>query len=120
MSVHHISGAEQATITGPATINLSGNDDAPVIAAAPAPTLASIAPTTFLHGEPDPTVTLTGTNFFPGSDVLVDGAKVPSTYQSATQMTIQMPCKSVAAAGTADVAVRNGSQVTAPKTFTYT
>jgi len=86
------------------------------------PTLASISPTTAVHGAANTTVTLTGTNFNTTySEVLVNGEVFPRTFVSATSMTIVLPTLTVPAAAVWSVAVRNqGVFVTVSKTFTFT
>ena len=120
MSIHHVAATEQLTVFGPAKVDITGNSDAPVKAAMAAPTLTSIAPNTAAKGGSDEIVDCTGTNFNPACDVLVGGVAQPAIYVSTTLVRAQVPVKSITAAGTTTVAVRSGSQVTAPQTFTYT
>jgi len=115
MSVHFVDGTHTLTINGPAKVELTGNDDPPIQGTLAAPTLTTLTPATHANGS-DAAVTLTGTNFNPSSDVLVDGGKVPATYVSATSMTTTLRAN---AAGTQKVSVRNGSQVSAQQTFTW-
>lgn len=86
------------------------------------PTLASISPTTAVHGAADTTVTLTGTNFHTTySEVLVNNTPVARTFVSATSMTIVLPTSAVPAATIAYVSVRNqGVFQTVSKPFTFT
>jgi len=86
------------------------------------PTLASISPTTAVHGAANTTVTLTGTNFNTNSsEVLVNGNVFPRTFVSATSMTIVLPTLTVPAAGVWTIQVRNqGVFTTASKSFTFT
>jgi hypothetical protein len=86
------------------------------------PTLASISPTTAVHGAANTTVTLTGTNFHTTySEVIVNGAVFPRTFVSATSMTIVLPTLTVPAAGVWNIAVRNqGVFTTVSKPFTFT
>jgi IPT/TIG domain len=82
--------------------------------------LASIAPVTAAAGSADLTVTLTGTNFSAACEVLVNGAVFPSTFVSATSMTIVAKPLLIPAQTVYNVAVRKGLVVTASKPFTFT
>ncbi len=84
----------------------------------PVPTLTSVAPATVVTGS-GATVTLTGTNFVPGSAVLMGGSSVPTVYVSATQLTAAVPAG--APVGSLAVAVSNPAPnggTTAAKTLT--
>ena len=75
---------------------------------APAPTLTSIAPSSVAAGAPDTTVVFTGTGFVPRSvAVNVTGsADLPTTYDSATQLHVDIPASYLAAADLFSVRVR--------------
>lgn len=53
----------------------------------PIPVLTSATPLTMNPGPPATTVTLTGSDFINGAQVLVNGAAVPTTFNSETQLT---------------------------------
>jgi uncharacterized protein (DUF1800 family) len=53
----------------------------------PIPILASASPMTMNPGPPATTVVLTGQSFINGAQVLVNGAAVPTTFNSGTQLT---------------------------------
>jgi hypothetical protein len=86
-----------------------------------APTLASISPTTGVHGTANVTVTCTGTGFVSGITKVVIGVlDQTTTFVSATSVTFVMPLSQLLA-GTQTVNVRNGTLMsTTPKTFTVT
>jgi Tol biopolymer transport system component len=67
----------------------------------------SLAPTSAIAGSPSLTLTVGGANFVAGSVVLWNGADRATTFVSATQLTAVIPAADIAAASTAQVAVRN-------------
>ncbi|MFD1873758.1 IPT/TIG domain-containing protein [Hymenobacter bucti] len=73
----------------------------------PLPTLASLSPSSVVAGSPAFTLTLTGTNFVSSSVVQLAGANLPTYYQSATQLTAEVPASAVAVAGSYGIAVAN-------------
>ncbi|GAB2717915.1 hypothetical protein GCM10011495_34080 [Hymenobacter frigidus] len=86
----------------------------------PVPTITSITPNTAVVGS-SPTVTLIGTGFTAASVVNVDGAPIPSTFVSATQLTGTVPAG--APAGVYSVTVVNptpGGGTSNAVTFTLT
>ena len=86
----------------------------------PVPTITSITPNTAVVGS-TPTVTVTGTGFTAASVVNVDGASIPSTFVSATQLTGTVPAG--APAGVYSVTVVNptpGGGTSNAVTFTVT
>jgi hypothetical protein len=85
------------------------------------PTLASIAPTTVVHGAAAGTVTCTGTNFVSGvTKVTVNGRDRPTTFVSATVVTAPYT-PSATAGSNITVNVHNGEKIsTTPKTLTVT
>ena len=54
-------------------------------------TLASVSPNTALLGDPDKTITLTGTGFLPNSSVLVGVTPIATTYVSPTMLKAVIP-----------------------------
>jgi hypothetical protein len=82
-------------------------------------TLASIAPTTIVHGGAPFTLTATGTNFNPRSVIVFNGVIQATTFVSATSITASID-KTNAVAGTVQVAVQDGAFVTPTKPFIYT
>jgi uncharacterized delta-60 repeat protein len=89
----------------------------------PAPTLNSLSPTTAIAGSGSQTLTLTGTNFVPTSQVLVNGSTVATTFVSATQIRITLPAILTTIVRTLSIAVSTpapGGGTTAPQVFTVT
>ncbi len=71
----------------------------------PAPTLASISPTTAIPGGGAFTLTVNGTNFVATSVLNWNGAARTTTFVSATQLTAQIPPADIATGGAASVTV---------------
>jgi hypothetical protein len=89
---------------------------------APAPTLASLAPSTIQAGTPDLDVMCIGTNFDLRSVVRVSGVDVPTTFVSATQIYGRFRV-STAVPGAVPVTVFTsapGGGTSAAVNFTYT
>ena len=72
----------------------------------PIPILNTASPLNFNVGPPSTTVTLTGTNFINGAQVLMNGAPVPTTFNSGTQLTATL---SPTESGNLDLQVLNPS-----------
>ncbi len=70
-----------------------------------APTLASLSPNALLVGANAFTLTVTGANFVPESQVLWNGAARTTNYISDTQLTTTISAANVANAGVANVTV---------------
>lgn len=83
----------------------------------PAPTLTTIAPATVSAAAAAISVVCTGTGFVTGAVVLVDGAvTTPTTFQSATQVTLTLYNPTVA--GNQVLTVRNpDGKVSGPRTM---
>ena len=77
----------------------------------PAPTVASISPSSAAAGGAGFTLTVNGSNFLPGSTVQWNGSygqpPLSTTYVSATELTVAIPASDIAFAGSADVTVVN-------------
>jgi hypothetical protein len=88
-----------------------------VTAANPVPTLSALSPTSGAPGR-SVNVTLTGTNFIQGSQVLVSGLSGitvgPVTFVSSTQLTAEFNISAGAALGSRNVVVRNPSPTIGP------
>jgi Subtilase family len=87
----------------------------------PVPVLTGISPVTATAGDPEFTLTITGSSFLPGSSVRWKGADRATTYGSGTQLTATIPASDIAAQGTAAVTVFNpapGGGTSAAQTFT--
>jgi len=90
----------------------------------PAPAIANLAPSTAVAGSGGFTLVVNGTGFLAGSVVNFNGAALATTYNSATQLTAQVPAAAITVAGNYAVAVANPSLVqggtSAPVNFTVT
>jgi hypothetical protein len=71
------------------------------------PILRSISPTGVSAGSSGQTITLTGTNFFSDSQVQFNGSNHPTTFVSATQLTVQLSASDLAQAGSQNLTVVN-------------
>ena len=71
----------------------------------PAPTLASIAPTSVLSGGSSFTLTATGTNFVATSVIQIGGSARVTTFVSATSLTATILAADIASVGTANITV---------------
>jgi hypothetical protein len=73
----------------------------------PAPNAISLSPSSITAGGPAFTLTVTGTQFISGSQVLWNGSQVPTTYVSGISLTAQIPASDLSSVGTATVAVQS-------------
>src|SRR5215471_10944280 len=71
------------------------------------PILRSLSPSSMTAGGSGQTITLTGTNFFSDSQVQFNGSNRPTTFVSATQLTVQLSSSDLAQAGTPALGVVN-------------
>ncbi|RXH55864.1 EF hand domain/PKD domain protein [Granulicella sibirica] len=85
-------------------------------------TLTSFAPNVARVGDPNTTVTLTGSGFVTNSVVLVNGAAVATAYVNPTTLTAIIPASDFGKVGTLQVAVSDPgiSATTAAQTLTVT
>jgi hypothetical protein len=89
----------------------------------PAPTLATLAPSTAKVGNGGVTLTVSGGNFAPVSVVRWNGSPRTTTYLSATQLRAAIPAADLARAGTAQVSVVTpspGGGTSVSRAFTIT
>lgn len=87
----------------------------------PAPVISSLSPATAQAGSAGFTLTITGTGFVSASSVLWNSAALPTTFNSATELTAAVPASDVASAGAASITVTNpapGGGTSAGSTFT--
>jgi hypothetical protein len=119
-------GSNHVPPTNTAAVVVVGGSPSEEMGALYLPTLASISPTTVVHGVANAVVTCTGTNFFaaatgrPGTTVMYGNDQLATTFVSATSVTAIFP-HLTAPVGTVSVNVRNaGAASTTPRTFTYT
>jgi hypothetical protein len=114
-------GTAQVSALNPGTTTASNTLTFTVTApaAATAPTLSSLSPTSTAAGGTGFTLTVNGSNFVSGASVLWNGATRPATFVSATQLTAAIPAGDIAAAGTAQVSAMNpGSSASNALPFT--
>jgi hypothetical protein len=71
----------------------------------PVPVLTGISPTTATAGDPEFTLTVTGTGFIPGSTLRWKGADRVTTYGTDTRLTATIPATDIASQGTAAVTI---------------
>jgi hypothetical protein len=116
-----IAGGQNMVASPPGTIvSVPGGSPSDELVAMLTPTLASISPTTVVHGVASALVTCTGTGFLATTVVTNNGVVMATNYVSATSVTYTMP-HLTAPIGTVSVNVQNsGIASTTPRTFTYT
>jgi hypothetical protein len=106
------------TILGTAAADAKASGSSKVTLLNPAPTLSKVSPASFTAGPY--TLTISGSNFVAGSQVLFGGTSVTTKYVSATQLTA---AGTVSSAGVYPVSVSNpdpGSSVSAGLNVTAT
>lgn len=78
---------------------------------AAAPTVQSISPSTITANAAAVPITVTGTGFLPTSQVLVNGAGIPTIYVNGTELQATIPQSMIVSAGRIAITVSNGSTV---------
>jgi hypothetical protein len=73
----------------------------------PLPVISTLAPASTPAGGAAFTLTVSGSNFFPNSQVLWNGAQLATTYVGTTELTASVPASDIAAGGSSPVTVRN-------------
>jgi len=73
----------------------------------PAPAISSLSPQVVMSGSATFTLTVNGSGFIGGSVIHWNGATLPTTYVSATQLTTSVPATDVASPGTERITVAN-------------
>ena len=82
------------------------------------PGLTTLSPANAAAGSATFTLTLQGSSFIPGSQVLWNGSARQTTFVSATQLTSIIPSTDLSQAGTAQILVRNpGGGNSPPRSF---
>jgi outer membrane protein assembly factor BamB len=76
-----------------------------ILALLPAPTLASITPTTIPSGTANVTLMATGTNYTQTALIYINGNAIPTTYVSATTLTATVPSTYLANQGELSITV---------------
>ena len=101
-------GTAYITVVNP---NMGGGTTSNAVAftvSAVIPTLTSISPqTAWARYYQPPLVTLTGTNFQSGAQVLINGVARAATFASATSLSVQLTAADISAAGTLNFSVLN-------------
>jgi hypothetical protein len=87
-----------------------------VIEPNPAPTIGSLAPATAVAGSGPFPLTVNGTGFVNGAQVLFNGTALPTTLVSPTQLTATLPASAVTTAGIYAVTVTNPAPGGGPST----
>ncbi len=90
-------GGQSSTSTPSATLTIDN----------PVPTVAQLSPAVLPAGSPSTSVIVTGTNFVAGSTASLGGAPLPTTVQSATQLTAALSAANLANPGSAPLVVTN-------------
>ncbi len=88
---------------------------------APTPVLTSINPTSATVGDPDTTITLTGSSFIDGSTANFNGTPLTTTFVSATELMAVIPAADLTTAGMDSITVVTagpGGGTSAGQTFT--
>ena len=75
----------------------------------PVPGLSALSPATVVAGGPGFNLSITGSNFVPGSVVQVNGANRSTTFVSATQLTAAIPASDIAVGGFVSITVFNAA-----------
>jgi hypothetical protein len=94
-----ISASAMAAILNPL---LQGSSNMPI--------MRSISPTSVFVGTPGQTVTISGTNFFQDSQVMVNASGRPTTFVSGTQITVQLSAADLSQVGNQGLSVSNSSE----------
>jgi trimeric autotransporter adhesin len=83
-----------------------------------AATLSGASPSAITHGSGNVVLTITGTGFIPGAAVNWNGAYRTTTFVDAGRVTVAIPARDLATAGSATITIANpGSVASAPLTF---
>lgn len=75
------------------------------------PAIASLSPASVSVGSPDTTLTVSGSNFVPGSEITWQGNAVATLYLSSTSLQTDLPASDLTTAGTYQVAVEDPTDV---------
>lgn len=86
-----------------------------------APTATSLNPATAVIGDPDVTLSVTGTGFVDGAVIVFNGGDETTTFVSETEVTTTVRPSTAVVAAAVPVSVRNpDSQVSGELSFTFT
>jgi len=75
----------------------------------PVPGLSGLSPSSVVAASPGFNLTVTGSNFVPGSVVQVNGANRSTTFINATQLTAAIPASDIAVGGSISITVFNAA-----------
>src|ERR1017187_8028973 len=93
---------------------------APIFAVkAPTPAITTLSPALVSPGGPDFILTVNGSNFLSSATVAWNGAALPTTYVSASQLNAQVTAALIAAPGTAKITVVNDGPVSSNQLSLY-
>lgn len=93
---------------------VSGSVSLQVVAPGPDPAVTTLSPNSVIVGSSDFTLTVNGTNFIYGSQILWGGTPLPTTFLSNNQMTASIKASQVATVGTVSVSVQEYANATSP------
>jgi hypothetical protein len=91
--------SNNANDSGSASLSVAGSDYNL------SPTLSSVAPNAIRSGSADTTITVTGTNFVPGSTVMLGATTLNTSYTSSTQLSATVPAAQLTGMGWASLSV---------------
>ncbi|MHB8405806.1 MAG: PQQ-binding-like beta-propeller repeat protein [Gammaproteobacteria bacterium] len=102
--------ASDIATTGSASVSVSdptnGNSNTITFSVNPSPlVITSLSPSNINAGSPSFTLTVIGTSFASQSVIIWNGSAQTTNFQSATQLTAQIPASDIATPGTATVSV---------------
>ena len=86
----------------------------PAVFSVAGPTITSLSPTSSSAGGPAFTLSVTGTNYLPGSLIQWNSVSLPTAYGSATSLTASVPASLITANGNVSVTVENPGGATSP------
>ena len=99
-------GVVSVTVQGP--VGGFTSNTALFVVAAPLPVINSVSPGSVMAGSAGSTLTVSGSGFSAGAQVLWNGDPLPTEVLSATQLRAQLPAALLVNGQTAGIAVRNG------------
>lgn len=102
----HPPSPNSVNVTAISMADTSKQSSAAVAVDFPAPTVTGISPSLLDAGSPDTQITVTGSNFFPESVVLLQDSPLVTVLDSSTQMRATLPASSLTGAGTMNLKVK--------------
>ena len=112
-----------AMIASPASINVTVSTSSQTSAVSkfsvtPPPSITTLSPSSVIQGGPSFTLTVNGTGFLQGAQVQWNGASLPTTFVSATQLTAPIQAGLTGGAGAITILVNFGGASSNGATFT--